>query len=134
MYCPQATISNLILFNTALVEQTLPWRRQRVPLDQEAGPLLRGQKSQNQTPLCFVLCTLEIPRSGTLDLRSVADSRRFWFLRAVRKLSSLWRAAADTAREEVSEDISLNKVETQEQAPSLDMDRGALARQGKTGN
>ena len=112
MYCPQGTISNLILFNTTLVEQTLPWRRQRVPLDQEAGPLLRGQKSQDQTPLCFVLCTLEIPRSGTLDLRSVADSRRFWFLKAVRKLSSLWRAAADTAREEVSEDISLNKVET----------------------
>ena len=104
MYCPQATISDLILFNTALVEQTLPWRRQRVPLDQEAGPLLRGQKSLDQT-LCFVLCTLEIPRSGTLDLRSVADSRRFWFLRAVRKLSSLCRAAADTAREEVSEDI-----------------------------
>ena len=62
--------------------------------------------------LLSVLCTLEMPRSGTLDLRSVADSRRFWFLRAVRKLSSLCRAAADTAREEVSEDISLNKVET----------------------
>ena len=51
---PQATISNLILFNTTLVEQTLPWRRQRVPLDQEAGPLLRGQKCQDQTALCFV--------------------------------------------------------------------------------
>ena len=114
MYCQQATISNLILFNTTLVEQTLPWRRQRVPLDQEAGPLLHAVKSVKikLLSLCFVLCTLEIPRSGTLDLRSVADSRRFWFLRAVRKLSSLCRAAADTAREEVSEDISLNKVET----------------------
>ena len=46
--------------------------------------------------------TLEMPRSGTLDLRSVAERRLFWFLRAVLKLSSLCKAAADTAREEPS--------------------------------
>ena len=43
-----------------------------------------------------------MPRSGTLDLRSVAERRLFWFLRAVLKLSSLCKAAADTAREEPS--------------------------------
>ena len=46
--------------------------------------------------------TFEMPRSGTLDLRSVAERRLFWFLRAVLKLSSLCKAAADTAREEPS--------------------------------
>ena len=46
--------------------------------------------------------TLEIPKSGTLGLRSVAERRRFWFLRAVLKLSSLCKAAADTAREDPS--------------------------------
>ena len=56
MYCPQATISNLILFNTILVEQTLPWRRQRVPLDQEAGPLLQAIKSVKIKLLSVLFC------------------------------------------------------------------------------
>ena len=56
MSCPQATISNLILFNTALVEQTLPWRRQRVPLDQEAGPLLQAVKSVKIKLLSVLFC------------------------------------------------------------------------------
>jgi len=46
--------------------------------------------------------SLEIPKSGTLDLRSVAERRRFWFLKAVLKLSSLCKAAAATAREDPS--------------------------------
>lgn len=39
------------------------------------------------------------PSSGTLGFLSVADKRLFWFLSAVRKLSSLCRAEAATASE-----------------------------------
>ena len=46
--------------------------------------------------------TFEIPRSGTLGLRSVAERRLFWFLKAVLKLSSLCKAAAETAKEDPS--------------------------------
>ena len=59
--------------------------------------------------------TLEMPRSGTLDLRSVAERRRFWFLRAVLKLSSLCKAAADTAREEPSAILLLTTKQSDRQ-------------------
>jgi len=39
------------------------------------------------------------PSSGTLGFLSVADRRLFWFLSAVRKLSSLCRAVVFTAKE-----------------------------------